>query len=180
MEDISSHLLDLLMNAMEAGATEIFLTVEENKVKDYFKVIIKDNGKGMDQEMIQKATNPFMTERTTRKVGLGLSLVHALTQQCNGEMSIESKPGKGTTIRIRIQLSHWDRPPLGDLAGTLIVFLCCSLNLRLCYRHLIDDRCFFLDTREIEKTIAPVPINNAKILEFLKGYIRQELNLLET
>ena len=55
---------------------------------------IEDNGRGMSSVEIQQVVDPFYTTRTTRKVGLGLSLFAAAAKRCNGKLSISSQPGK--------------------------------------------------------------------------------------
>lgn len=65
-----------------------------------FKIRIIDDGRGMDAETVRKISDPFYTTRTTRKVGLGIPLLKAAAEACNGYLSIESEPGIGTTVTV--------------------------------------------------------------------------------
>ena len=74
MQDLSLHILDIVENSINAGATQVVLRVVEDRTEDVLTIEISDNGKGMSKEMVDKVMDPFVTTRTTRKVGLGLSL----------------------------------------------------------------------------------------------------------
>ena len=45
---------------------------------------VRDDGRGMDAETLQRVTDPFFTTRTTRHVGLGVPLLKAAAERCNG------------------------------------------------------------------------------------------------
>ena len=74
----------------------------------------------MDEDVVQRASDPFFTTRQTRHVGLGLPLLRAAALRCHGELTIRSQPGAGTRLTVTLQRSHIDRPPLGDMPGTLL------------------------------------------------------------
>ena len=74
MHELSLHVLDLVENSTGAGAEQVTVTVEEDAGRDELRIRIEDNGRGMDAEMVARVTDPFVTTRTTRKVGLGLPL----------------------------------------------------------------------------------------------------------
>ena len=66
---------------------------------DYVRIRIADNGIGMDEMTLAKATEPFFTTKGPGKgTGLGLSMVHGLAAQSGGLLRIQSKPNRGTTI----------------------------------------------------------------------------------
>ena len=96
-----SVIKELVENSIDAKATRIKILVEENLVKDKLRITIVDNGVGMDKKNISKITDPFVTTKTCRKVGLGLPLLKVKAQQCHGDLSISSFLGKGTTIKIK-------------------------------------------------------------------------------
>ena len=95
MHELSLHVLDLVENSTGAGADQVTVTVEENSIRDELRIRIEDNGRGMDADMVAKVTDPFVTTRTTRKVGLGLPLMDMTTRMCDGGLSGRLRPGPG-------------------------------------------------------------------------------------
>ena len=83
-------------DSTETGALPSTLTTG-----DYIRISITDSGEGMSDETLAKAMEPFFTTKGVGKgTGLGLSMVHGLTAQCNGAMTIASRPGRGTTVTL--------------------------------------------------------------------------------
>jgi signal transduction histidine kinase len=104
-------LVNLLTNAREAMPDGGSLTIEaENTIIDqeagsgagrYVALIVTDTGTGMPEHVIERAFEPFFSTRPDgRGRGLGLSLVFGFVRQSGGHISIDSKPGCGTTVRI--------------------------------------------------------------------------------
>ena len=71
MEDLSLHILDIVENGTKAGATLIQISITEDRGNDILSIHIRDNGRGMGREMLEKVRDPFVTTRTTRRVGWG-------------------------------------------------------------------------------------------------------------
>ena len=65
-------------------------------------------------------TDPWFTSRTTRKVGLGIPFFKQTAEMCDGHFEIHSAVGQGTETKATFRHSHIDRPPLGDIVGTLL------------------------------------------------------------
>ncbi len=122
MVDISLHLLDLLQNSAHAGATRTEVTVHEDAARDLLSVMVKDNGKGMDASLLDKALDPFYTT-SDKRVGLGLPFVAQAAAMAGGTLNVVSTPGNGAEVTATFTLSHVDRQPLGDLAATAVAFL---------------------------------------------------------
>jgi signal transduction histidine kinase len=59
MEDLSLHILDLAENAMAAGARRIVIAVNENERRDLVTVRVTDDGRGMTEEELERALDPF-------------------------------------------------------------------------------------------------------------------------
>ena len=95
------------------------LTVDEDLAADRLTITVEDNGRGIPPEKLPKLFDPFYTTRSTRHVGLGLPLLKAAAERCNGDVTLASEVGVGATLTATFQHSHLDRAPLGDLTGTL-------------------------------------------------------------
>ncbi|MCP4721474.1 MAG: response regulator, partial [Desulfobacteraceae bacterium] len=68
---------------------------------DYLKLEVMDTGHGMDQSTMEKAFDPyFTTKEVGRGTGFGLALVHAIIEEHEGIIHVESKPGAGSTFFI--------------------------------------------------------------------------------
>lgn len=67
----------------------------------YVMVVVADTGSGMDAAVLARVLEPFFTTKTEGQgTGLGLSIVHGLLRQSGGQMTIESRKGRGTTVRL--------------------------------------------------------------------------------
>lgn len=173
MRELSLHILDVLQNAREAGATRVDLTIDEDFVRDRLTIEVKDNGRGMDQETAKRVLDPFFTTRKTRHVGLGLPLLAAAAEQCDGKLEIESASGQGTRVKATFRHSHLDRVPLGDMAATLLSFLMGEPLCELVYLHRYKDKEFRLDTGEVRRELGPVPLTHPAVREWLVSYVEQ-------
>ena len=93
MKEISLHIMDIVQNSITANAKLIEISLVIDRKKDVISITIKDNGKGMSKEMLAKVTSPFVTTRTTRRVGLGISLFKAGAEGSGGSFAITSEEG---------------------------------------------------------------------------------------
>ncbi len=67
----------------------------------YIRMSVKDTGRGMDRGNLDRVFEPFYTTRAVGKgTGLGLSVVHGIVISHNGEITVESEPGKGTVFNV--------------------------------------------------------------------------------
>ena len=180
MQDLSLHILDIVENSIEAGATKVKITVEEDVRQNRLIVKIKDNGKGMDKKTLDKALDPFYTTKKTGRIGLGLSMLAQAAKEAEGDFNVKSKRGRGTTITAQFVYDHIDRKPLGDIAETLIALIAShGLKVDFIYKHKKNNKRFVIDTQDIKKELDGVPINNFEVLKLLQKNIRKELESIE-
>jgi len=99
MREITLHLLDIAQNSVSAAARNIEISVEEDLHTDRLKAVVQDDGRGMDEDLLERVVDPFVTSRTTRKVGLGIPLLKAAAEACNGGLWIASRPGQWDASR---------------------------------------------------------------------------------
>lgn len=178
MRELSLHLLDLMENAIEAGSHAIDIAIDEDSATDRLTIVITDDGRGMDAGLAAAAVDPFTTTRTTRRVGLGLALLAAACERCNGKLTLASAPGRGTTVRAEFQLSHIDLAPLGDVAGTLVTIVAANPEVEIAYRHSRAGRQFAVSTGEMRQRLGDVPVNEPAVLEWMRAYVETELSRL--
>jgi DNA-binding response OmpR family regulator len=107
-------LANILTNATEAikkeGVIQITtrdLSIDNTVLKDlpklksgsYVYLKIRDNGEGMDAETLSKVFEPFFTTKFQGR-GLGMAAVYGIVKSHDGVVTLDSKPGKGTTVHI--------------------------------------------------------------------------------
>jgi PAS domain S-box-containing protein len=91
-----------------AGATRAASDARDASPRgDYVRIEVRDAGLGMDAETVRRAADPFFTTKAMgRGTGLGLSSVYGIVREVAGELSIESEPGKGTSVMIHLPVAH--------------------------------------------------------------------------
>ncbi len=125
----------------------------------------------MDSEMVRRVADPFVTTRTTRKVGLGIPFLKEAAEACNGGLQIESQPGVGTKINVTFQRSHIDRMPLGDLPTTFLDLLIGYPQVHWELKYQVNERVFHFDDREVKETLQDVPLSEPSVIEYLARLI---------
>lgn len=178
MRELSLHILDIAENGITAGARCITITVEESPAADRMTIRVHDDGRGMSREKACRLEDPFVTTRTTRRVGLGLSLLAAAARRCDGEARVTTAPGRGTEVTAVFRRSHIDRAPLGDVAATLEMLIVGNPQVDFVYSHRIDERVFTLDTRELRREPAGVEPSDPMVAHKLTEYVRRSLHTL--
>jgi len=179
VRELALHLLDIIHNSIAANASRIDIEVEENTQNNTLRMMVRDNGHGMSEEMVKKVMDPFTTSRTTRKVGLGIPLLKAAAESCNGYLDISSSPGIGTCVEAVFQLNHIDRMPLGDLAGTLYSLVVGAPEIHWVFRYKVDHNEFLFDDQDIKSTLEDVPITEPGVLKFLQNLIKDGINSIK-
>ena len=169
MKEIALHIMDIVQNSITANATLIEISLEIARQADTVSITVKDNGKGMSREMLAHVTSPFVTTRTTRKVGLGISLFKAGAENSGGSFAIDSVEGKGTELTAVHILDNIDRPPIGDFAGTVHSLIVCNPKIDFVIRVEIDGQLETLDTREVRQVLGnEVPLDLPDVSAWLK------------
>jgi len=103
----------LLQNAREAGDREGPVTVWLRwNGATHVELSVADRGRGMDESTRARADEPFFTTKGAGRLGVGLAVVRAMASRHKGELEIETSPGQGTTVRLRLPTAA------GPRAGT--------------------------------------------------------------
>jgi signal transduction histidine kinase/ActR/RegA family two-component response regulator len=111
---IRQIMLNLLSNSIKyAGRGKQIVMkaslLQRKEKGDYIEIIVKDNGKGMHKEFLEKIYLPFEQEHPEKTgdlqgTGLGMSIVNQIVHMMDGTIHVESQPGQGTTTIIRMSL----------------------------------------------------------------------------
>lgn len=175
VEDICFHLVDLVQNSVAAGARTVRVDIAESAGSDRLTLEVSDDGRGMDRQTLRRVQDPFFTTKGFKKVGLGIPLLKATAQACRGDFRIASRPGRGTRVRARLQRSHLDCPPLGNLEETLLTLLVSldGIDLRVAYRS--DRGEFSLSSGEVRQQAGGLHLSHPDVYQFLRQYIREGL-----
>ncbi len=160
MEELALHVLDLAQNSVEAGARSVAIRVHEDTAQDRLLIEVADDGPGMAEATRKRAADPFFTTRSTRSVGLGLSLLEQAARAAGGEISIESRPGAGTRVTAVFKPSHPDRQPLGDMAATLLVLAAGHPEVEFSYHHRRDPVVAQFCTEEVRRQLGGKALNS--------------------
>ena len=116
--------LNLVVNgrdAMPQGGS-LLIGAREERIKaghvtslpagDYVRLWVTDEGQGMDEETLARATEPFFTTKGVGKgTGLGLSMAHGLAEQSGGRLMLHSRPGQGTTVELWLPVAQLPPEP---------------------------------------------------------------------
>jgi anti-sigma regulatory factor (Ser/Thr protein kinase) len=175
MKNIALHILDLVENSTRAGAGKVMVSISEDPERDQYLLTIEDDGKGMKEEIVKKATDPFYTSRTTRKVGMGLPLIQMNAERTGGSFHIRSAAGKGTRLEALFVYSHPDRLPLGEIDDVLVLLAAGHPQVRLVYEHNTPSGFYRFDTNEIREIIGNIEESNQEIRKFLREMILENL-----
>jgi anti-sigma regulatory factor (Ser/Thr protein kinase) len=178
VQDICFHIVDLVQNAVAAGARTVTVSLRDSAASDEITLSVRDDGRGMDAETAARARDPFYTSKGFKKVGLGLPLLEATAGSCHGDFELDSEPGVGTTVQARLEKSHWDCPPLGDLSDTVLQLLVTldEVDLRFSFRG--DRGEFDISSAEVREEAGGLHLSHPDVYSFLRDFFAANLRPL--
>jgi PAS domain S-box-containing protein len=100
--EIREALLNLVQNALDAMQSGGTLGLRTRIEGEQVELQVSDSGVGMTAEVRERAFEPFFTTKGQMGTGLGLSEVYGIVKRHRGQVEIESQPGSGTQVRIRL------------------------------------------------------------------------------
>jgi len=178
MIELALHILDIAENSLRAEATLVEISVVEDLVRDRLSITISDNGHGMTAEEVERAMDPFFTTKKVRRIGLGLPMLKQACISTGGSFTIESEPGKGTSITAEFVHSHIDRQPLGDVPGAIIALILEKPEVDILYTHRRNESVYTMDTREIRTELDDIPLNHHEVVGLIRENIAEGLSEL--
>ena len=183
MKELSLNILDIAENSFKARASLVQILLDREIIAggdDTLTLRIIDDGCGMDAETVRRVTDPFYTTRTTRPVGMGLSLLKLAAEQTGGHLTVESVSEKddqekhGTTVTAVFHPGHIDSEPLGDVVSTVVTLVQGHPDTDLLYVHSEGEKSVELDTRQLREVLGDVPLGSFEVLQWIEGYLREQ------
>ncbi len=154
LRTIADHIMDIVQNSFSAQATKVVLTIEE-KQDGTFKFRVEDNGKGMDEEQLQKVFDPFYTTRDPRirRVGLGLPFLKQAAEMSGGRVILQSKKGVGTVVEAVFNTHHIDCQEIGDLATAISTLILMANDVEFVVNRTKDNDGYTICTDELKQKL---------------------------
>ncbi len=101
VDELKQAFLNIILNSTQAMPEGGTLRIRSNRDEERIRLSFEDTGQGINKEDMANVLNPFFTTKDPGVgTGLGLSLTHSFIKRAGGDLSIESVPGAGTTVRI--------------------------------------------------------------------------------
>jgi len=104
-KQIQEVVMNLLNNAKDAMSKGGVIEIVTSSEKDFLRIDFKDTGSGISEEDTKRMFEPFFTTKK-EGTGLGLSLCYGIVKAHGGDIKIESKLGKGTTVTVLLPVKE--------------------------------------------------------------------------
>ena len=186
MKELSLNILDIAMNSVKAGASNVGIAIEETP--EHLRFTISDDGCGMSEEQVQKLSDPFFTTRTTRKVGLGVPFLKLAAEQAGGGVTVVSlekslhPDSHGTVVTADFDKNNIDFTPLGDIISTLVTLIQGYPQIDFTFTHDLGDAQVSLSTAEMRGVLGSgIPLSDPDILGWIKENLEEQyININKT
>lgn len=163
MKELSLDILEAGLNSIRAGAQRIELTVSDRPEDDSVTVAVRDDGAGMTPCDAARAGDPFYTTGTEKRVGMGLALFRMDALLTGGSFRVFSQKGAGTAVEAVFVRSSINRPPLGDMGGTIEALLCAGRDVDIYYSHSFGQRGFVFSIPQRGEERTPAVLARAAV-----------------
>jgi PAS domain S-box-containing protein len=98
--------VNLVTNAAQASPQGGRVTLRLGRSDGEVRVVVSDEGPGMDAEVARRAFEPFLTTRPGQGIGLGLPIVQGIVERHGGRVTLEHAPGRGTQVTVALPLGQ--------------------------------------------------------------------------
>jgi len=137
MQQVFFNLIVNAEYAMKKAHGRGTLTITTEKKDDHIRIVFKDDGTGMNEEVKGKLFNPFFTTKEVGEgTGLGLGLSRSIVLEHGGTIDAESQPGQGATFMITLAITH---PVEKERAGSAGVTAAPAEKIRSARILMVDD-----------------------------------------
>ncbi|MGH7389309.1 MAG: hybrid sensor histidine kinase/response regulator [Candidatus Rokuibacteriota bacterium] len=121
--EVREVLLNLIFNALDAMPGGGTLSLSTRAERGEIHVAVTDTGVGMPEDVAARIFEPFFTTKGPQASGLGLSVSYGIVRRHGGDLTVDSRPGKGTTFTVSLPIRDVPPPDTGGTgaapAGTL-------------------------------------------------------------
>ena len=179
MKELSLNILDIVQNSIRAEADEISVSINESVTDDIYQIVITDNGTGIPDEILKNVTDPFVTTRTKRRMGLGLPFLKYHAELTGGGLEIKSEAKKGTEVKASFSFKHIDRQPLGDIVGVLVILMASNQKINFIYRHKTEKGEYRFSSKETMQYLEIDTLQDRLLLQELSVMISENLKEIE-
>jgi len=100
MKEVLVNLLENARDAMQSGGD---VRITARRSGDSVLLSVEDEGPGIAESLLSRVFEPHFSTRSTG-TGLGLAIVRRLVESWDGEVSLTSRPGKGTVVTMRLDV----------------------------------------------------------------------------
>lgn len=173
MLELSLNILDIVTNSLSAGSTLVEIKVSVVRDESSMCLVIKDNGCGMDDEMLLRVIDPFFSTKKNSNVGLGIPLLKQRSELTGGSFSVSSKQGSGTVVSAMFKMDSLDFVPLGDIASLIIALTVANPSVDFVYTEEDEEKEFVFDTRVLRDNYACNTTVVCQDIELISKYFKE-------
>ena len=101
-EACTQIMIQLIRNALQASSHRSPIAIKVSSDAQFIMVKIIDQGKGMTNEILRRAGEPFFTTRLNDGMGLGLFIAKSLIERLNGSFMLSSEVNHGTQVTVSL------------------------------------------------------------------------------
>ncbi len=112
--EIQQVMLNLFLNSLDAlgGQPGGRIDVRAVRADTHVRVTVDDNGPGIASELLPRVFDPFFSKKDRPDAsGLGLFICYSIVQNHGGEIAVDSRPGEGFHVTLRLPMSAAATPP---------------------------------------------------------------------
>ena len=110
--ELKEVLTNMVFNSIEAVPEGGKIIIKSRLREDDVQISVSDNGIGMIEEVKRKVFEPFFTTKNDKRNGLGLSVAYGIVARHNGEITVDSQLGEGTTFTIKLPVKQEKLEPV--------------------------------------------------------------------
>lgn len=175
MKTLSLNIFDIVQNSISAGATEIMINISESKRNDILVIMVKDNGIEINGNSIDNVAHPSVSCRTSPGTGMDFSLLRYQAIMAGGNLKIDSHKNSGTTVIATFALTHFDREPLGDIAGIITILISANPGISFIYKYKTDQGEYRFSSEETKTFLEVTTLNDYNLLNMIGNMINDNL-----